>query len=410
MRTFSLLICLILFQSMALADVWVDTESWNEQWESKYSEWVKSPAVNKDIFVAASSPYRGIIADCADVAYAFRAIFSYENGLNFSAKNPVANSRSAIQVFSNRMTRFDHISDPDRRVVAFANYLGQSLGTETLAANDSYPLKIDQIRASDLYLYKMRKSNAFIRHNYNIKDIDKRGNFEVIYATQAIRAARGPMIQRVKGLYHAPITYKWGFRRYDSGESHAPTALGDEQFTLAAQLGERGFFAHVKARLSQEVEDPESMMKGQLQGYCDQVKERIDIVNSAIAHQRVLGGSCMDYRDFDTHSTPSRDGRLNDLVTNLQLDYQELTEAQKRQLSLKTLDLMDGLFSRNPSFASLDALSEYCSISYKTGVVVNLRDIRLRISQGLLSSHPNDSLESRWGERTNGKTRCKAFY
>lgn len=417
MKTLLILVCFFCLQSRAWSDVWVDTQPWNDEWETKFSEWVKSKEVTKEMFVSKSSRYRGVVADCADVAYAFRAIFAYKNNLKFSAKNPMATATSTVKVLSNRMTRFDTITNPDRRLVAFLNYLGEILGSETLSANDSYPLKIDQIRPSDVFLYKVKKKNAFIRHNYNIKNIDPRGNFEVIYSTQAIRDARTAMIQRVVGLYHAPVAYKWGFRRYDYGVSadqsnslKSRSAMSHEQYAMATKLGERGFFANVKAQLRQEIESPDAMMMGQLKEYCDQVKERIDVVNKGIAHRKALGGKCMEYADFDAHSTPSRDGRLKDIVSNLGQDYAELTQVQKGQLSGSTLEMMEALYSKSPSTSALASLAAFCPISYRADVQLNLRVLRLRISKGLLSSHPNDTTEIRWGEKTNGKTACKTFY
>lgn len=413
----AIFLSLFALASVAHGDVWTDREGWSEEWEEKFSSWVKSPAAHKDIFVSPNSRYKGIVADCADVAYAFRAIFAYENGLKFSAKNPVATSRSSLKTFSNKMTKFDNIQDPDKRVVAFVNYLNLSLGSETLAANDSYPLELAKIRPADMFLYKVLKKGSFIRHNYNIKSVDNRGNFETIYSTQAIRDNGQPMVQRQMGFYHAPIAYKWGFRRYDYGDSvdsskgtSFKSSMSQEQFALAKELGERGFFAHVKSKLAKEIEDPESAMKGQLKELCDQVIERIDVVEKGILHQKVLAGKCMAAEDYDTHSTPSRDGRLKDIINNLAADYKEMPVAKKGQLSGATLNLLEGLTAANPSQVSLAELIAYCPIKYKEGVQVSLRDIRMRMSKGLMSSHPNDSLELRWGEKTSGKTKCPSIY
>src|SRR6478736_1385078 len=118
MKKSLLFLTLLSISTAGMADVWTDKESWNDEWESKFSAWVKSPSVHTEIFISPNSRYKGVIADCADVAYALRVIFSYENGLKFSAKNPMATSSSAVKTFNNKMTRFDNISNPDKRVVA----------------------------------------------------------------------------------------------------------------------------------------------------------------------------------------------------------------------------------------------------------------------------------------------------
>lgn len=397
----------------ASADVWVEKETWDAEWEAKFSEWVKTQNVNKDMFVSPASKYKGVVADCADVSYNFRVIFAFENGLAFSAKNPMATSTSKMKHFTNRMTMFDNVQDPHKRVVAFMNYLGKSLGTETLAASDSYPMKLSEIKAGDVYLYKTKMADKFVRHTYNFKNIDRRGNFEVIYSTQAIRDSGAPMNQKVKAMYNPPVAYKWGFRRYDYGVSAKPgkttqsQTYSDEQFVLAQQMDSNKFFNHVKSLLRQEVESPEDLIKNQLKELCGQVKERIEIVNRAITYKSSISNKCMEYADFDTHSTPSRDGRLKEIMTNLDADFKDVN---KKDLTLETTDLVEAIFNSTPTQYQLDRLMAYCPISYKAGTTVSLREIRIRSSKGLLSSHPNDSLENRWGEKSNGKTKCEAFY
>ena len=67
------------------AAVWEDTQSWSLEYEQKFSAWMQSPAVKENMFTSASSPYYGINTDCADTAYALRAIFAFENKLPSAA-------------------------------------------------------------------------------------------------------------------------------------------------------------------------------------------------------------------------------------------------------------------------------------------------------------------------------------
>jgi molybdopterin converting factor small subunit len=410
----------VLLSSISLgawSQVWEDQEQWTPEWEERFSEWFKTSAVHKDMFVSANSPYRGILADCADVAYVVRAIFAYENKLHFSARNPVANANSATRHFSNRMNQFNHIKDPQRRFVEFANFLGNSLGTETLAANDSYPVKLSKIVPGEMYLYKVRNNNQFVRHNYNIKNIDTKGNFDLIYATQATRASRSPMVHKVKGLYNPPSVFNWGFRRYDYGISYNQQLIntrdqwrGDEQFQLARTLTSNQFFAHVRTLLRKEIESPEDLLKKHVSELCGQVRERVDIVAKGLEHLGRIGGQCMNYRDFDTHSTPSRDRRLVEIINNLVEDYRDMSKDDLKKVSTQTLDLYEALVDQQPSSMARSQLLSFCPISYKMGENLDLRTIKDRALGGRLSSHPNDSLENRWGEKTTGRTRCAAFY
>ena len=406
---------LLLLASTSWAAVWVPTRQWDPEWEARFSQWVASPNVRRTIFTAATSPYKGISADCADVSYVFRALFAFENSLPFSAKNPVATAQSRVQRFSHAMTRFDTLAAGAPRVVAFANYLSDSLGTETLAANDSFPLALDKIHAGDFFMYKKRGGDSFIRHTYNVKGIDARGNFNLIYATQAIRASGDALYERVKALYNAPTKYRWGFRRYAHPESEVDMNkasllldMSEEQYDLAQALGEEGFFAHVKALLRTEIESAESVLTAQLKELCDQVKERVDIVKKGLDHLRASNNACMDYTNFDTHSTPSRDGRLKAMVVSLENAW-----AQHRadsSLSPQTIALLGALLDESASAADQAALLAHCPIVYRGNEQVSLRDIRARLNANLMSSHPNDNLAARWGENNLPRTSCRAFY
>jgi hypothetical protein len=420
-----LMLALLIFlklSSFALADVWTPTEKWDLAWETRYAEWVASPNVHQTMFSCRGrkncvpGPYEGVAADCADVAYTMRLIFSYENSLPFSAKNPVASAESKVQRFTQAMTRFDAIPAGPKRVVAFANYLGKSLGTETLSLNDSFPLALDQISTGDFFMYKKKAGENFIRHTYNIKNIDVKGNFNLIYATQASKAAGDPLYERVKQLYSPPVKYRWGFRRYLLPDDEIEgtdkvsflTSYSEAQFDLAKTLSEDAFFAHVKKLLATETESLDAVLVGKLKELCEQIKERVDIVNKGLAHREATALQCMDYTNFDTHSTPSRDGRLKAMVSSLEATWRD-GQADTTLLPT-TLALTSALLDETTTASGESELLAYCPISYKPGSVVSLREIVRRVKANLLSSHPNDALEARWGETTTDRTKCPAFY
>ena len=76
---------LLLFSISLNASVWNSTNSWNNEWERKYRDWVKND-LTPEIFI--DGRYKGISTDCADAVYTIRAIFSYENDLPFHFRNP----------------------------------------------------------------------------------------------------------------------------------------------------------------------------------------------------------------------------------------------------------------------------------------------------------------------------------
>lgn len=122
--------------STAKAAVWQDTNTWNADWEQKYSSWIET-SFNEDIFT--SGKYKGIPTDCADAVYASRLIFAYENNLPFVIQDPTGGSSK----ITNRMTRFDGTSDSFSRMKKFLLYVADVTSTKSLPY-DSYPVKISR--------------------------------------------------------------------------------------------------------------------------------------------------------------------------------------------------------------------------------------------------------------------------
>ena len=90
-----LLICsaVYLMAGNAQAAVWSENNSWDQTWEDRYSDWVKT-SFNEDVFTQGS--YKGIATDCADAVYAARLIFAFENQLPFVILDPTANFATAL--------------------------------------------------------------------------------------------------------------------------------------------------------------------------------------------------------------------------------------------------------------------------------------------------------------------------
>ncbi|MCK6595573.1 MAG: hypothetical protein L6Q33_10260, partial [Bacteriovoracaceae bacterium] len=97
-----MLLMVFVFPTKINAVIWEDTRSWTLADEENFSAWMQSPAVNETMFTDSKSRYYGVNTDCADTAYAFRAIFAFENGLPFAITNP-SGSRSG-KTMNNRQT------------------------------------------------------------------------------------------------------------------------------------------------------------------------------------------------------------------------------------------------------------------------------------------------------------------
>jgi hypothetical protein len=402
----------LLNSTLSNASVWQANNEWSEKYEIEYSKWVRTSAVHKDLFVSKDSPYYGISADCADAAYAIRAIFSKENSLPFAITNP-SGSRSAENAISNNTRAFDNIRDPQKRFVKFINYIGESVGSENLTRLDTYSIKIDSINSSSMFTYKIKgRFGKSIRHVYTIKNVQETGNLDLIYSTQAIKKNKLPMNYRKGKQLVNPPKDVWGFKRFlwpehiGARTSTYPESYkySKEQFSLAKELGADKFFAMVKKTLQTSVETPDAIIERSLENLCLEAQARITNVAQGVSYNRQINGRCMNYREYDTFSTPARDKALRATFELLAKNFNEY-QSQITDPSVEVL-AQDILFNDN---RDLEALNSFCPIVVNEDIQLNLSDLWSRIQSGKLSSHPNDSLTRRWGESSE-TTNCKVWY
>lgn len=409
------LILLSVFASFkANAVIWEDTQVWSQEFEEKYSQWHQSNSVREAMFTNAGSPFYGVNPDCADAAYAMRVVFAYENKLPFAMKSP-----SGGKPLTNRSIKYD--SKPEvKRVVALINEIGSSVGTENLAAFDTYPSALKAIKPGTLFMYKMKaRFGKFIRHTYIIKDINPVGTFDVIYSTQANKEQRLPLIRRREREFENLPFNPWGFKKFRWPEhigvsiDKIPAELGasTEQYSLASSLGQKGFFRLVKKTVASVTESAGQRVARSFKAACTESQARIDYVNQALKHLQTTGNKCMDYESFDAYSTPARDGDLKELYLKLKSAYEDtITLGETSTIDPQVLAFTEYIFKAKAVGSVKDELLAACPIAYRPGVLIDLQTLWSRIGKGALSSHPNDIVEVRWGEKTSPKTKCKRWY
>lgn len=408
----SFIVLYLLLASTAFANVWDVKNSWNDQYYDELQEWIKGDDFHTNLFIDKNSRYYGVKADCADVTYAIRVIFSFENNLPFKVINPSYRRGHKYKYFSDELDKFNHIRDPHQRVVAFINFLGDSLGTEMLNLNDSYPIALAKISPADFHAYKIKKITGFLRHSHNIKEVTETGNFVLIWSNQQRKLENRPMKQAEwSTLSHRPYQYRWGFRRmmfpdyYELPKQYYQD-YSTEQFGYADIFDEKKFYRHVKSLLKTREEDPNKLLKRQLDNLCSQANERIQVVQSSEAYRLQTGNKCMDYKDYDTYSTPSRDGRFLDQFNKLKDDYNELQEMG--YLSEVDADLEETV---EAILKGKSADSDQCLVEYLKGEPkLTLGEIYQGLKSGDFSSHPNDNIHRRWGVNRGKKTMCKVWY
>lgn len=398
----------------AQAAVWEDTQSWSLEYEQKYSQWMQSPAVKEGMFTNKNSPYYGVNTDCADTAYALRAVFAFENKLPFAITNP-SGSRVPSQTLNNRSNRFDKAGPENKRVVALITEIGSSVGTENLTRFDTFPPAIASVKPGTLFTYKMQaKFGKFIRHTYNIKDINPVGSFDVIYSTQANQEKHGDLLRRRDREFENLPNNPWGFRKFRWPEhigkdlSAIPAELGpsEEQFALATTLGTRAFFKHVAKVLATTTESSGERLSRIFAAVCQESQARIMYVNEGLDYLKQTGGACMDYQKFDAFSTPARDGALKEMFEKLKQVHSEAVSTNTGDP--KMIAFGDFMFKGKGTVQA--ELLAACPINYREGKSMDLAELWGRIAKDRLSSHPNDIVEVRWGEVTKPLTKCKRWY
>lgn len=408
-----LIVVFSLSTHQASAAIWEDTESWSLDYENKFTEWMGSTAVREGMFTDKSSAYYGVNTDCADTAYALRAVFAFEHKLPFAIINP-SGSREVSKTLNNKSTKFDYAGPENKRLVALITEIGESVGTENLTHYDTYPLAIKSIKGGSLFTYKMKaKFGKFIRHTYNIKVVNPVGTYDVIYSTQANHEKHGDLLRRRDREFENLPSDPWGYRRFKwpehlgLGLEVIPAELGasNEQFALAQSLG-GAFFKYVSGQLATTTESSAQRLTRVFNNVCQEAQARIMYVNEGLEFARKTNNACMDYAAFDAYSTPARDGALKDMFLNLESTFKG---AQSQGgVDPVILAFADYIFTGKGAVQA--ELQAACPIAYRSGVTIDLAVFWNRMKNDRLSSHPNDIVEVRWGETTKPATKCKRWY
>lgn len=377
----------------AQAAVWQDTQSWNSSWEQKYSDWVLN-SFDEEIFVTGS--YKGIPTDCADAVYAARIIFAYENKLPFIIKDSTGGSNR----LSNKMSRFDSISDSLQRVRKFINYVGDVTSTKSLP-NDTYPVAINRtnVKPGTVWSRPRVTRDNFLRrviragvqedpgHAEIIKEVSDTGAIYLIGSTvpKAIR-----QLNTTSSLVFMPIETSTGLRNWMLPEYYGRSSSNIPGYSLEqfeeigkGKLGRRKLSRwnhHVQDRLALREESQGETVKRQVKNVCNLVHARVEIIAKSEVYRRKLGGACMSESAYDSYSTPSRDKRIKTTLKQVA----DAADAGGFTAVGKTKKLKEDL--------------QQCpDIEIAPGRKITLYDFAIALLKGDVSSDPNDSFEARWG-------------
>jgi hypothetical protein len=402
-----ILAILILVPSSVFADVWTAERNWNEKDIERFSKWIQSDSYNPNIF-SESGPYKGIKTDCADAIIAAKVIFSYENKLNFKLKTSSYNT----DIISQEINKFDHIDDQLEKVKSFIHYLGSSIGTEALARFNSYPISPKDIMPSDFYVSRWTSNGKFVRHAYMIKNVLPTGHLTLYSSTTPVKERELDVREGMP--LHILSGSPWGFKRFLPLEINfdTPSDYSDDQYDFLREAGEDFFFSRVLDELKVEEDTLDLNLKRRVKNLCSQLKVRKREVLNTQRYLRRISNRCMNYSEYEEHSTPSRDKSLLNGIKRLMYGWKKIRKSEHvSKVSSEVVIALDHILRKNDSSEARESLNKLCKIDLtlkENEVSFNLKNFFDLMLQSRISSHPNDSYEKRWGLR--GKiTHCSSF-
>lgn len=417
-----LILLLACLPKLAHAAVWEDTEIWNKDWENKYSQWIENE-YSDDFFLRGH--LKNIPIDCADAVYLPRLYFSYLNKLPFV----ISDLHAENLFYTNRTDKYDSMTDEIDRLRAFAIYIGNNVGASHIAT-DTYPVEInkDNIRPGTIWSFaspdhvKSWKKNTDPNktplgpsHAVNVKEITQYGVLNLIGASSPREVKRLTTSAEFTILPTSEVgsglrNWKWP-EHYQMPEKDIPDYNSEQYSPLFArseivsgkQQIQNGSSNIVKwsrevyRRLGSETEDKDAYLSRMTKNFCTYVQARVPIVMKGEELRLTLNNKCMNERQADDYSTPTRDSAIK----------KSLDKLVNGGAFLNSLKYAFGFKSKN-IFESLRPYLEACgSLEISPGHNVDFVEIARRAAKGNLSSDPNQSFETRWGEAPVIKSDCK---
>ena len=352
--------------------VWkVGNRRWTVEEEYQFGKWVDE-TVTEDFFIRYKIP-----TDCADAVYAIRWIYARINHL------PAAATTRDGRLIGHWSTDWKHLPthpewQRDERFRAALFYLLQKTWTGTLPL-DTYPVRISPDSVTPGTLFLVTESHTGIighvfldgsqAHPLQIwesmlpRKVQKL-SLRYFFSARPESKVRSGLV-RFKWL--VPENGEW---KYLPDKEHP--FYSEEQYHSAFYNGYADFIEAVAKRIDPKAYAPTEKMIRVIGTITRFLRERVPIVLAG--YQACYRGGCPEGSDrWEIHSTPGRDGmiilmmdHLSEIIAWNHLD-KEGAERMMKAISIDT--------------------SEKHSVTFYDVYQNNL----------WLSSHPEDSIEARWG-------------
>ncbi|MBC98383.1 MAG: hypothetical protein CME63_11575 [Halobacteriovoraceae bacterium] len=361
--------------------LWEIKHSWNEQWEDKYGQWI-TENVDRQFFQKF-----GISTDCADAVLGIRWIFARINGL------PVANHIATTQeLFTNytvpkkwrKIPKAD-IWHRDQLFLTALNYVMSLASTRTIKL-DTYPVELSRtgLSVGRLILTENNDSNhvKFISENH----FDDPTQLPLFSLSSTVPRKVRPLVREVVMDQQWPIEGEKSFLKFrwpiasdekiylKREDRHAD--FSRQQYDEELKKTYPIFIKFLLSRLKDEF-SPLAIIDLAIEDITDYIEQRREVVNEG--YEFCLQRDCTEGSlNWDNWSTPSRDKRLREKFSNIDLLTHEFN------------NLHPGLIQRWEDALSLNRVDIL-------GFSLSLKTIRYLVDHGLLSSNPEDYPLVRWG-------------
>ena len=383
------------------AAVWETTRQWDDAAEQEFGIWIRN--LKMDIFKNPSSPYHDIATDCAHAAYTLRIIFASEHGL------PIKLESTPDVDLSNDNPQFDSQPTQIAKVRRFIGLMKMHKNTDTLV-DDTYPIAINRktVHSGALFLNPANPGKDVplsyrAGHVYYIQDVYDNGMVKYMSSTvpEAVRD-----LEPRYGITFAPFGTDGGYRAWKRPNTTVQPGESLEQFKFAhwfpkayLHRGSMGSLwvrwqAEIVNRLARREMTVKEKMAYIIENVRAIVKERNFLVQSGwkLYQTKYHGNQCLSKADYDDYSTPTRDVKLQNELSDL-----------REVASIVAQSTFS--WSGGGDVASVFAQYKFEVMPGKTVDLNQLYDTFMT-DKTLVISEPEHSPAVRWGLAAQGKWPC----
>lgn len=365
--------------------VWETKYQWNESWEIKFKDWLEANADSNFL------KRYGIATDCADVAFAFRWIFSRISGL--PAGNHLMGSN---QIFTNESMLVGWKYLPtnslwyrDQRFLAALNYVLNNTYTHSLMG-DAYPIAINKnsLNGGSFFLNLYDSETGHTQFIPSVILDPSHPEPIRILASTVPKAVRDLEEYGFQGYGDTPnegvtgfIRFRWPVKTSSGWALERAERMPNyslEQFSSDFMNGyDDVAIAAIYRMMPNWSPDYKKALKSRVELLIRRFQSRVKVVTDGYNYCSTHGGCREGSSSWEIWSTPSRDLALENLGINVTDLYwnSSCDVSCKNELSSKLGTVITTVNGRRISLG--DAMIIWENEEY--------------------SSNPNDSIPARWG-------------